>query len=77
MIKTKGEKAFLFVSHLFLTITTLCVIVPFILLFMSSITDENELIAHGYSFWPGKFSLEALLWVGIVTKLFQQRFLCA
>ena len=59
MIKTKGEKAFLFASHFFLAVTTLCVIVPFILLFMSSITDENELIAHGYSFWPGKFSLEA------------------
>ena len=26
---------------------------------MSSITDENELVAHGYSFWPSKFSLEA------------------
>ena len=59
MIKTKGEKALIFASHFFLAVTTLCVIVPFILLFMSSITDENELIAHGYSFWPGKFSLEA------------------
>lgn len=29
-----------------------CHILPFILLFMSSITDENTLVANGYSFLP-------------------------
>ncbi len=59
MIRTKGEKAFLAASHAVLLLITACVVIPFLLLFMSSITDENELVAHGYSFWPSKFSLEA------------------
>ena len=59
MIRTKGEKAFLAASHAVLLLMTACVVIPFLLLFMSSITDENELVAHGYSFWPSKFSLEA------------------
>lgn len=28
------------------------VVVPFLLLFMSSITDENTLLVNGYSFFP-------------------------
>lgn len=35
---------------------TLLIVLPFILLFMSSITDENTLVANGYSFLPEKFS---------------------
>lgn len=36
---------------------TIIVILPFLLLFMSSITEENTLVANGYSFFPEKFSL--------------------
>lgn len=38
---------------------TLLIILPFILLFMSSVTDENVLVANGYSFFPEKFSMAA------------------
>ncbi len=38
---------------------TISVILPFLLLLMSSITDENVLVANGYSFFPEKFSLSA------------------
>ena len=34
-------------------------IIPFILLVMSSITDESSLLKNGYSFFPAKFSLDA------------------
>ena len=39
----------------------LCVLagLPFVLLFMSSVTDEQTLITDGYSFFPKKFSLYA------------------
>lgn len=38
---------------------TICVVLPFLLLFLSSITDESILIKNGYSFFPQKFSLGA------------------
>lgn len=37
-------------------IWTLMIVLPFLLLFMSSITDENTLVANGYSFLPAKLS---------------------
>ncbi|MDY4192554.1 MAG: carbohydrate ABC transporter permease [Oscillospiraceae bacterium] len=59
MLQTKGEKAFQLIAHLVMILETICVILPFVLLIMSSFTDENELVAYGYSFWPNKFSIEA------------------
>lgn len=52
------------VHTIFIILSALCLI-PFVLLFMSSITDESAIIANGYSFWPSKFSLEAYdyLWM--------------
>ena len=44
-------------------IWTLAIILPFILLFMSSITDENTLVANGYSFFPKKFSLASYSYI--------------
>ena len=46
-------------TNIIMTIWTILIILPFLLLFMSSITDENTLIANGYSFFPKKFSLGA------------------
>ena len=34
-------------------------VMPFVLLFLCSITDENTLVLNGYSFFPAKFSLAA------------------
>lgn len=45
--------------HIVLIIFSLVSILPFILLFMSSFTDEKALIASGYRFIPAKFSLDA------------------
>lgn len=44
---------------IFLTLFSLACLIPFWLVFMISLADENWVTAHGYSFWPGKFSLVA------------------
>lgn len=59
MIKTKQEKAF----EVFASVVMICVMVivifPFLLLFISSITDENTLLINGYSIFPEKLSFDA------------------
>lgn len=44
-------------------IWTLIIVLPFLLLFMSSITDENTLVANGYSFFPAKFSAASYAYI--------------
>lgn len=46
------------VNTFFWIYTTLCVI-PLILVFSVSFSDENAVRIHGYKFWPQGFSLEA------------------
>jgi len=46
------------VHAIFIVLAALCVI-PFLLLFMSSISSESSIVNNGYSFWPKEFSLEA------------------
>lgn len=41
----------------------LMVVLPFLLVFISSITDENVLIRNGYSFFPEKISLYAYQYI--------------
>ena len=50
-------------TNIIMTVWTILIILPFLLLFMSSITDENTLIANGYSFFPKKFSLGAYKYI--------------
>ena len=47
------------VSNGIMILWTLCIILPFVLLFMSSITAESVLVSEGYSFIPKEFSLGA------------------
>jgi putative aldouronate transport system permease protein len=44
---------------LVMSLVTLAVILPFFLIFLSSVTSERALLADGYSFFPGEFSLDA------------------
>lgn len=50
-------------SNLVMIIWTVIIILPFVLLLMSSITDENTLVANGYSFFPEKFSVAAYTYI--------------
>nr|WP_245376054.1 carbohydrate ABC transporter permease [Paenibacillus eucommiae] len=40
-------------------VIAVCCLIPFWLLISASLTDENAIIQNGYSFFPGKFSLES------------------
>lgn len=44
-------------------IWTIIVILPFLLLIISSFTEENTLVANGYSFFPEKLSLAAYAFI--------------
>lgn len=54
--KGKGFQIF---AHILLSFLIICAIASFILLIMSSITEEQTLITNGYSFFPEKFSTYA------------------
>lgn len=63
MIMSKGRKAYQVVINIIMIFVTLCMILPLLLLFMSSITEESTLIVNGYSFFPEKFSLGAYAYI--------------
>lgn len=58
--KNKGFQIF---AHTVMIILALCCIFPFVLLVMSSLTEEQELIRSGYSLFPKQFSLESYLYM--------------
>lgn len=53
------NKGFQVGAHIAMAILSLCCIFPFLLLIMSSITDEQELIRNGYTLFPKALSLNA------------------
>lgn len=57
-MKKKRNQASIPVYVVMLIISLLCLI-PFLLLFTSSLTDEMTLVQNGYSFFPAKWSLDA------------------
>ncbi|NLK28808.1 MAG: carbohydrate ABC transporter permease [Clostridiales bacterium] len=59
MVTSKKQKVAEVFVHIFLILMAVFMIMPFILLFLSSITEEITLIQYGYSFFPKKLSLEA------------------
>ena len=54
--KGKGFQIF---AHILFVILVICALAPFILLLMSSLTEEQTLVTNGYSFFPEKFSTYA------------------
>lgn len=57
------DRKFQIFANSVLFLVTAGVILPFLLLFMSSITEENTLIRNGYAFLPEKFSLSAYSYI--------------
>ena len=62
-MKEKPFSKYQILANAVMIIWTLAIILPFILLFMYSITDENTLVANGYSFFPKKFSLASYSYI--------------
>lgn len=52
-------KAFRIFSNVLMILIGICSIAPFLLLIMSSVTDEQSLVSIGYSFFPKEYSLYA------------------
>lgn len=60
---TRGERSFQYFALVFLLIYAVAVLAPFVLIFVSSVTDETTLVANGYSFLPRKLSLDSYLYM--------------
>ena len=62
MVEKKGP--FQLIANIIMILLALCCLFPFLLLIMSSITDEQTLIREGYSIFPSKFGFQsyAYLW---------------
>ena len=58
-MRGKEEKRFQILAHIILAFLSFLAVAPFVLMIVSSLTDNNTLIANGYSFWPEKWSLYA------------------
>jgi putative aldouronate transport system permease protein len=63
MVLSSTGKIYQGVINAVLIVVTLWMVLPLILLFMSSITEENSLIVNGYSFFPKKLSLASYLYI--------------
>ena len=64
-MKSKDQKRFDILAHGVMGCVTLMAILPIILVFVSSVTEENTLILNGYSFFPEKLSLYAYEYIGV------------
>lgn len=62
-MKSRENICYQILCHSVLLILTLFMIFPFLLLFMSSITEESTLIMNGYSLFPEKISFEAYRYI--------------
>ena len=58
-MRTREDRIFQIIGHTVMIFLSACAVIPMVLLFMSSITDNDVLISNGYSFFPEKFSLYA------------------
>lgn len=62
-MRSKPFSKYQILANVVMIIWTLIIVLPFLLLFMSSITDENTLVANGYSFLPAKFSVASYAYI--------------
>ena len=63
MVKSKQDKHFEIAAYIILSIIMLVIFFPFLLLFMSSITEENSLLINGYSIFPKEISFAAYSYI--------------
>ncbi len=62
-MKKKIFSPYQILSNGVMILVSICVILPFLLLFMSSITAESVLVADGYSFWPKQISFASYAYI--------------
>lgn len=59
----KQPLVYRFIIHAVMGLVVLLIVLPFLLLFLSSITQESVLLTQGYSFFPSTFSLESYAYI--------------
>lgn len=59
MVLSKGRRVYQVAIHFLLFAVTVVMVLPLLLLIVSSVTDENSLIANGYSFFPKNLNMGA------------------
>lgn len=57
--QSAADRTFTVFAYTFILLFTLFCLFPFLLMVIGSFTDEGELIAHGYTLFPQKLSLDA------------------
>ena len=63
MLHSKKQMCYQTVINAVMILVTLMVVLPFVLVLTSSLTDENVLIRNGYSFFPEEFSMYAYQYI--------------
>lgn len=58
-----NSKGFHIVNNVIMVLLSACCVLPFVLLLISSLTEESVLIRNGYSFFPEAFSLDAYRYI--------------
>ncbi len=71
----RSSKRFLKLSHIVLLLLSCLLIAPFLLLIISSFTDETTAVQNGYSFFPQKFSVDAYRYIFSNFRIFGKAFL--
>ncbi len=59
----KKEIRFQILCHCVMGVAAIITLLPLVLLFMSSITDNKDITLYGYSFFPKHFSMEAYSYI--------------
>lgn len=62
-LQSRDEIAFRTFSLVALTILTLMAFLPFILIIISSFTQEESLVSSGYSYFPKKWSIDSYIYM--------------
>lgn len=63
MFKLRDESRFRIFSTIFLGLLTLLTLLPIVLIFIASFTDEKSLLSNGYSYMPKAWSFNAYIYL--------------
>ena len=59
----KQERRYQRMITVVLALISLIMVIPLVLLVVASFTSNNEIVLHGYSFFPKELSLEAYRYI--------------
>lgn len=63
-MNSSEDRGICIASHIVLGLFSIACVLPFVLLIVSSFTDEKTILANGYSFFPAKLSITAYTYLG-------------